>query len=325
LSGHWPVFRGDGSVHDGIDELPAPPPWRDFATDRRADEPYRISKEARDRVNAALLLRRPLLVTGKPGTGKSALAYAVARELRLNPVLHWPITSRSTVADGLYHYDALGRLQDSNLPRERRDRLRRRRPGAAGRAGGAADYVTLGALGTAFLATPAGRPRVLLIDEIDKGDGDLAYDLLNVLEEGSFELPELARSGAGDRRVRVSTADPGGSAEVEGALVRCAAFPFIVMTSNGDRPFPPAFLRRCIQLDLEEPGVDELKLIVQMHLQREPDPRLLQRFDDERAAGTLSTDQLLNAVFLTTHGVYESGWSLDDLASAVLQNLESPE
>lgn len=321
MSDHWPVFRGDGSIHDDIDGLPAPPPWRDFATDRRGAEPYRVSPEARDRVNSALLLRRPLLVTGKPGTGKSALAYAVARELGLGNVLQWPVTSRTTVADGLYHYDALGRLQDANLPHRRRRLLGAGRPRTAKDWASAADYITLGALGTAFLSKPGERPRALLIDEIDKGDADLPYDLLNVLEEGSFALPELAGSGT----ARVGTADPGAVAVVENAVVRCGAFPFIVMTSNGERPFPAAFLRRCIQLDLKEPSLDELKLIVEMHLRREPDRELLERFDRERASGMLSTDQLLNAVFLTSNGVYEKGWTVDDLASAVLQNLESME
>jgi len=63
-------------------------------------------------VNAALYLRRPLLITGKPGTGKSSLAYAVAHELKLGEVLYWPITTRTTLKDGLYSYDAIGRLQE---------------------------------------------------------------------------------------------------------------------------------------------------------------------------------------------------------------------
>ena len=91
------------------------PPWRRF--DREANrkrgaefipEPYEI-----ERVNAALLLRRPLLVTGRPGTGKTSLTYAVAHELGLEPVLRWSITSRTTLKDGLYHYDAIARLQDT--------------------------------------------------------------------------------------------------------------------------------------------------------------------------------------------------------------------
>ena len=62
-----------------------------------------------DMVNAALYLRRPLLVTGKPGTGKSSLAFRIARELGLGRVLRWPITSHVTLSSGLYGYDAIGR------------------------------------------------------------------------------------------------------------------------------------------------------------------------------------------------------------------------
>src|SRR4029453_10569320 len=64
-----------------------------------------------DMVNAAVLLRRPLLVTGSPGRGKSSIAFRLARELRLGRVLEWPITSRTTLRCGLYEYDAIGRAQ----------------------------------------------------------------------------------------------------------------------------------------------------------------------------------------------------------------------
>lgn len=68
-------------------------------------------------VNAALLLRRPLLVSGRPGTGKSSLAYRISRELRLGRVLRWHITSRTTLQQGLYEYDAIGRVQDTAAQR----------------------------------------------------------------------------------------------------------------------------------------------------------------------------------------------------------------
>ncbi|MDE5067800.1 MAG: AAA family ATPase, partial [Trichodesmium sp. St4_bin8_1] len=72
-----------------------------------------------DAVNAAIYLRRPLLVTGNPGSGKTSLAYAIAQELKLGPVLNWPITARSTLVDGLYRYDAIARLQDAQLNKEK--------------------------------------------------------------------------------------------------------------------------------------------------------------------------------------------------------------
>ena len=115
----WPIYRGDGTTHDDIAALPDPPPWRQFNGEpvvtaelgpdvdlpRRLGglgHSYRPDDDVIEAVNAALYLRRPLLVTGKPGTGKSTLAYSVAYELRLGPVLYWPISSRSTLADGLY-------------------------------------------------------------------------------------------------------------------------------------------------------------------------------------------------------------------------------
>lgn len=320
MTGDWRVFRGDGSVHDGIDDLPDPPPWRDFSLQRRSGERYWIGAEARDRVNAALLLRRPLLVTGRPGTGKSALAYAVARELGLGRVLHWPVTSRTTARDGLYQYDAIRRLQDSSWDRPSRTAGRRLARVSADRMIG--EYITLGPLGTAFLSAADARPRVVLIDEIDKGDADLPYDLLNVFEEGRFDIAELDRGGSRPAVVRVRTDDPGTRALVRDAQVQCGAFPFVVLTSNGDRVFPPAFLRRCVRLHLKEPNPEELRRIVEAHLGRELDQRLLDRFEEGRSSGMLATDQLLNAVYLTSQGVYDSGWTLDELADAVLQNLE---
>ena len=125
------VFNGDGQTHDW--ELPPAPPWRQFNggpvvtsspdADWAARSPNDIERalayQAEDHevelVNVAIMLRRPLLITGRPGTGKSTLAYALAHELGLFPVLRWPISTRTTLQDGLYRYDAIARLQDANL------------------------------------------------------------------------------------------------------------------------------------------------------------------------------------------------------------------
>jgi MoxR-like ATPase len=101
----WWIFRGE-PPHDGIQRLLdiKPPPWRQFTPEARAERGARFetSEKELELVNAALYLRRPLLITGKPGVGKTSLTYAVARELKLGTVLRWSITTQTTLKDGLY-------------------------------------------------------------------------------------------------------------------------------------------------------------------------------------------------------------------------------
>ncbi|MGC4864722.1 AAA family ATPase [Micromonospora sp. DT53] len=303
------IYTGSATPHDGIDRLPKAPPWRTFdgtpdacwgedtaglppmpPPQQRRGATYRgITAEQIDAVNAALLLRRPLLVTGKPGVGKSSLAYAVAYELQLGPVLHWPIVSRSTVRDGLYDYDAIGRVQDA----------------AMGAGADVADYLRLGPLGTALL--PHDRPRALLIDEIDKSEIDFPNDLLTIFEEGEYTVPELARIAATRPGIEVGSADVGRKPKIQGGRVVCAAFPFILLTSNGDRDFPPAFLRRCVQLHLREPSEEQLIQIVRAHFGDDAVilDELVEAFLAAGERGEVATDQLLNAVYMV--GRYGTG------------------
>ncbi|CAK7284936.1 AAA family ATPase [Streptomyces sp. RM1] len=335
----WPVYTGTNEPHDGIEQLPPPPPWRAFdggpplaAPDATADlsavspdrvhraVTYRATEETVQLVNAALYLRRPLLVTGPPGTGKSSLVYAVARELRLGPVLRWNITSRSTLHDGLYQYDPLSRLYAARQRAARQDR-----PEAAGPAAddtGIEHHLRLGPLGTALL--PYARPRALLIDEIDKSDLDLPNDLLNVLEEGQYEIPELVRAAelSPDGIARVPADGTDERVPVARGRVRCRAFPFVVLTSNGEREFPPAFLRRCVTLRLRQPDDRHLADIVRAHL-GEPDAyarSLIARFLERTGAGDLATDQLLNAIYLAGTGELTAE-SLDRLAEQLMPHL----
>lgn len=335
----WKVFQGNGIPDPtAIARLPEPPKWRQFgdgqtgATKKqRRGQTFQTPPEAVELVNAALYLRRPLLVTGKPGTGKTSLAYAVAYELQLGEVLNWPITTRSTLKDGLYRYDAIGRLQEA----QRKKDATLQSPKGQGRSDEAdiGNYIQLGPLGTALL--PSEKPRVLLIDEIDKSDIDLPNDLLNVFEEGEFEIPELVRLKATLKQVEVRTAYTDVKEETKKDLtatipegrVQCCTFPLVILTSNGEREFPPPFLRRCLRLDFQEPDQEALEKIVEAHLDdlTEEARELIANFLKRRSAGDLATDQLLNAIYLVTRNQAPEGEEKQRLIDRLLKYLSSIE
>jgi MoxR-like ATPase len=320
----WLIYEGTGRVLDIAERdrrWPAPPHWRDFRngpdlpfppedeaeTRRRLGDlrPLRVDAQELAMVNAAIYLRRPLLVTGRPGSGKSSLAYRIARELQLGPVLRWPITSRTTLHSGQYEYDAIGRAQATvqhwPVPSGAAEVPQAEQGLTVG------DFVHLGPLGTALL--PYRLPRVLLIDEMDKSDFDLPNDLLNIFEDGDFEIPELVRLRNRTPEVVVHTADRGGRAPIRDGVVQCHAFPIVIITSNGEREFSPAFLRRCLRLEIPDPDADRLAAMVAAHIPGDADGRpaeLITMFlERSRRSGGLAADQLLNAVHLSTSGAFQ--------------------
>ena len=304
-----PYYVGDGTSR-GL-RLGPPPPWRDFPR-QDVHQKFCPPPGLVEAVNAALELRRPLLVTGPAGSGKSTVIEQVAAELELGTVLRWHITSRSSLVEALYQYDALGRLHAQRLR------------GSAPEAGDdIAPFLRLGPLGTALL--PRDTPRALLIDEIDKSDLDLPSDLLDVLERGEFEIPELARY----ERDEVAVREWGGDERhvIERGRVRCEQFPFIVLTSNGERDFPAAFLRRCIRFTMPVPTAETLGEIVDAHLGSgtaagEPARGLIEQFVARLVAGeSLAVDQLLNVVHLLTQDAAPQGEARRELENLILREL----
>ncbi|MBW4480038.1 MAG: MoxR family ATPase [Tolypothrix brevis GSE-NOS-MK-07-07A] len=320
----WKIFKKDNKPHDGIENLPPAPSWRSFSStagekteEEKRGATFQIRDEEVELVNAALYLRRPLLVEGQPGTGKTSLAYAIAHQLKLGKVLRWNITTRSTLTEGLYSYDAVGRLQsirkqnqdsqssdnstdkpESNELDSKTDKQESNQADDIGK------YVRLGAVCTALYQSQDKKPRVLLIDEIDKSDIDLPNNLLHIFEEGQFDIPELARIKKQQPKVTVFTSE-NEEVDIEGGKIACSAFPFVILTSNGERDFPPPFLRRCIRLTMPEPDSGRIKKIVQAHFQEDKDilvkaKPIIEKYQELQKKGQLATDQLLNVIYLVT-------------------------
>jgi MoxR-like ATPase len=191
-------------------------------------EHYIADKDLMVAVNAAIRLERPLLVKGEPGTGKTELARQVARSLGLD-LIEWNVKSTTKAQQGLYEYDAVSRLRDSQLGDARVHDIK--------------NYIRKGKLWNAFEAGQenGGRKVVLLIDEIDKADIEFPNDLLQELDRMEFHVYET------DETVR--------------ARVR----PIVIITSNNEKELPDAFLRRCFFHYIRFPDAATLAAIVEVH------------------------------------------------------------
>jgi MoxR-like ATPase len=214
-------------------------------------------------VNAAVALQRPLLVKGEPGTGKTMLAEEVAAALGM-PLLQWHVKSTTKAQQGLYEYDAVSRLRDSQLAD----------PEAVARVRDIRNYIVKGVLWQAFSAE---QPVALLIDEIDKADIEFPNDLLRELDRMEFHVYETRET------------------------VRAVHRPLVFITSNNEKELPDAFLRRCFFHYIRFPDAETLQRIVDVHfpgLKRELLAAALKTFYDLRGLPGLkkkpSTSELLD-------------------------------
>jgi MoxR-like ATPase len=281
-------FIGVGDADDLVAQgRPRPATWQRYEASEGEDklaplfhpERYIAHPDVVAAVNTALLLGKPLLLAGNPGTGKTQLADRIAWERSLGAVLRFEAQSVSEAQDLFYRFDLVGQMTRAQL---------RDLPEYRGQPVDPLDFVQFGPLGKAILmatplpkgeerarqrrallrralgkveteaklddaqSSPARAPQqsVVLIDEIDKASRDFPNDLLNAIERLTFSMRELKFDD-----IRVP----------EASEYR----PIVVITSNGEREIPAPFLRRCVFCHIPDPTVDELRKIVWNRVLRE--------------------------------------------------------
>lgn len=187
---------------------------------------YIASSALKQAVNAAIALQKPLLIKGEPGTGKTLLAEELAKSVG-SELIQWHIKSTTKAQQGLYEYDAVSRLRDSQLGDERVHDI--------------GNYIVKGKLWQAFASDEQGPRPVLLIDEIDKADIEFPNDLLLELDKMEFFVYETGERVVAKQR------------------------PIVIITSNNEKELPDAFLRRCFFHYIDFPSPDEMQQIVDVH------------------------------------------------------------
>lgn len=238
--------------------------------DERRGHVYLADDELRFAVQAAIVVSRPLLMRGPPGSGKSSLAPFVARNLGWR-YYEKTVTGRTEANHLLWAYDALARLRASQI----------QDPCAAD----ARNFVTPGVMWWAInrehvhaTLPGAGEPfakinqdrssthAVVLVDEIDKAEPDVPNDLLDVIGRYQFDVDDLP----GTVVAPPSGGDSGAAPAAAGARWNRYGKTLVILTTNGERDLPAAFLRRCVCYELTEPKdrdaqIDKLTLIAGLH------------------------------------------------------------
>ncbi len=186
---------------------------------------YVLDSELANIVNVSMTLEMPLLLKGEPGTGKTMLAYAIAESLGM-PLIVLNVKSSMKLVEALYQYDTLTRLNDARFGDSSRD------------VSNIEDYIRMGKIGQAFTAEER---TILLIDEIDKADSDFQDDMLDVLDQMTFDIVEVDRTVAARHR------------------------PVIIITSNAKKDLSDPFLGRCNFHHIAFPDPKMMRKIIGVH------------------------------------------------------------
>jgi len=199
---------------------------------------YVATDDLKVAVNAAVMLRRPLLVKGEPGTGKTVLAHEIAKAVNA-PLIEWNVKSTTKAQQGLYEYDAVARLRDGQLGDPRVHEI--------------SNYIRKGKLWEAFTSPQL---PVLLIDEIDKADIEFPNDLLQELDRMSFDVYETGeRIAAVDRPIVVITSN--NEKDLPDAFLRRCFFHYI--------KFPERETMQSI-IDVHFPGIQKVLVAKAMEI-----------------------------------------------------------